>query len=81
MTEPMLTASEIGEYAYCRRSWWLHKVKGIDPRNAKELDEGTKAHVSHGRKVRWYTYAQQIALALLFLAVLLFLIWVLGVLR
>ena len=77
----MITASEIGEYTYCRRSWWFHRVKGIASGNAEALIEGMKAHVVHGRSVRMYRTMQRIALALLFLAAIFLTAWALGVAR
>ncbi len=77
----MLTASEIGEYAYCRRSWWFHRVKGIAPGNVDALAEGTKAHVAHGRSVRLYGMERRLALILLVLALILLSAWALGVVR
>jgi len=67
---PVFTASEIGQHAYCARSWWLGKVKGYVPTHTPELDAGRKAHEEHGRLVvrsrRW----QYLAYALLLLALL-----------
>ncbi len=77
----MLTASEIGEYAYCRRSWWFHRVKRIESRNLQAMSRGTEAHVAHGRNVRLYRMAWQVALLLLFLATLLLVAWALGMVR
>jgi hypothetical protein len=47
-----IRASELGEHAFCRRAWWLHHVRGVEPDNAVALAEGTAAHAVHGRTVR-----------------------------
>ena len=43
---PVITASEIGEYAYCAKAWQLRRA-GVAPRGA-QLDEGTAFHQQHG---------------------------------
>ena len=46
-----LRASEIGEYLYCRRAWWLHQVQGLVSANQPQLAAGTETHAGHGRLV------------------------------
>ena len=52
-----IRASEIGQYVFCPRAWWLGNVKGYRPVNEADLSAGTQAHVRHGRGVaalqRW----------------------------
>lgn len=48
----VLTASEIGSYLYCHRSWWLDKVGGYQPANAEEMEMGTWVHEEHGHDVQ-----------------------------
>lgn len=46
-------ASEVGEYAYCRRSWFL-SAHGVAP-GLKQIEKrhaGTKYHQKHGEQVR-----------------------------
>ena len=47
---PVIRASEIGSYLYCRRSWWYRK-QGLESENQAELAGGTELHRQHGRKV------------------------------
>lgn len=47
---PVIRASEIGSYLYCRRAWWYHK-QGMESENQVELAAGTELHRQHGRKV------------------------------
>lgn len=56
-----IRASEIGEYLYCRRSWWLQRVQGLASQNVRELAEGTEYHQAHGRSVQKAMWAQRIA--------------------
>lgn len=47
---PVIRASEIGSYLYCRRAWWYRK-QGVESENRAELAAGTELHRQHGRKV------------------------------
>lgn len=47
---PIIRASEIGSYLYCRRAWHYRK-RGVEPENQAELAAGTQLHQRHGRKV------------------------------
>jgi CRISPR/Cas system-associated exonuclease Cas4 (RecB family) len=47
---PIVRASDIGNYLYCRRAWWYRK-KGVQSENLAELAAGTELHYQHGRQV------------------------------
>ncbi len=65
---PILRASEIGEYVFCHRAWWLHQVAGIESANRAEMQAGVERHAAHGRTVQSVSMLQRVALALLALA-------------
>ena len=48
----ILRASEIGEYVFCHRAWWLDRVRGIESSNREQLDSGAAQHAAHGRAVQ-----------------------------
>ncbi len=48
----VLRASEIGEYVYCHRAWWLHHVQGIASAHRDEMHAGVARHQAHGRAVQ-----------------------------
>lgn len=48
----VIRASEIGEYVYCSRSWWLRRVMGRIPSDVTRLDRGVVLHRRHGRALR-----------------------------
>ena len=69
----VIRASEIGQYQYCARAWWLGSVMGVVSTNMRELAEGEVAHRRHGRAV-WASRALiilAVVLVLLALAALL----------
>ena len=47
----LIRASEIGEYAFCHRAWWLRVVEGRAPDNQRRLRAGSARHRRHGRMV------------------------------
>jgi len=69
-TSQVIRASELGEYAYCARAWWLGRVLGYRPMNLEKLAHGEAAHVLHGQEVVSSRRLQRWAYALLVLALL-----------
>jgi CRISPR/Cas system-associated exonuclease Cas4 (RecB family) len=47
----IVRASELGEYVYCARAWWLRHEQGVASRNLAALQSGSAAHDRHGRDV------------------------------
>ena len=47
----IIRASEIGEYVFCHRAWWLRHTRGLASANVRALAEGAAAHAGHGRRV------------------------------
>jgi hypothetical protein len=64
---PVIRASEIGNYLYCRRAWWYRK-QGFESENQAELSAGTRLHRRHGRKVLAAGLLRTAALGLVLLA-------------
>jgi CRISPR/Cas system-associated exonuclease Cas4 (RecB family) len=49
--EKLIRASEVGEYVYCARAWWLRRG-GVEPSRGREARAaGTAWHAEHGRGV------------------------------
>ncbi len=67
---PVIRASEIGSYLYCRRAWWYRK-QGIESENQAEMATGTELHRQHGRKVIAAGFLQTAGYILLAAAVVL----------
>ncbi len=40
MSYRVIEASEIVEYIYCRRGWWLQRIVGRESRNVRQLADG-----------------------------------------
>ena len=71
--QPMLTASEIGEYAFCAKAWKL-KREGVQP-DSPRLQAGTAYHRSHQAGLHWARLLRRLALAVLLLALAVALLW------
>ncbi len=67
---PIIRASEIGAYLYCRRAWWYRK-QGIESDNQAELATGTALHRRHGRQVIVAVFLRILGLLLLAAALIL----------
>ena len=48
---PVIRASEVGEYTYCARAWWLRRVVGLEPEGRERREWGATLHRRHGRAV------------------------------
>jgi hypothetical protein len=53
-SDRFISASELGEYAYCRRAWWLRAVRGVTTeRQGNRFSGGHAAHRRHAWSVWW----------------------------
>ena len=64
---PIIRASDIGTYLYCRRAWW-YKKQGMESANQAELAAGTEIHAKHGRQVLASSITRTVGLILLMVA-------------
>jgi hypothetical protein len=71
----LIRASEIGEYVYCRRAWWLGRVQGEASINVREMEAGAVAHTRHGQGLAAAGCLQSAAFVLFALAALTTLFW------
>jgi hypothetical protein len=53
---PLIRASELGQYSFCHRAWWLSNVKGLPSANQSSLNRGQQIHAQHARRVRAASY-------------------------
>lgn len=65
-----IRSSDIGNYLYCRRSWWYRK-NGTPSENQAELFAGTELHKKHGRQVLASLLTRTVGLILFLAAILL----------
>lgn len=61
---PVIRASEIGEYIYCARAWWLRRVAGLEPTGHERREYGSRLHRRHARSVVGSRLLLLLALAL-----------------
>jgi len=69
MSDKWVRASDISDYVYCGRSWWLQRVRGFASQNRRQLEAGSNYHRQHGRLLQRSVWARGLAYALLFLIV------------
>jgi hypothetical protein len=54
---PLIRASELAQYGFCHRAWWLGTVKALPSSSRAALARGTGQHRRHERQVfaaaRW----------------------------
>ena len=73
-----ISASQVGQYAYCARAWWLAIVEKHAPENPAVLNAGTQAHERHGWQLSLSQSAGKLALILAGIGLLLFVVWALA---
>lgn len=61
---PVIRASEISEYVYCARAWWLRRVAGLEPTGRERRETGSRLHRRHARSVAGSWLLLALALAL-----------------
>lgn len=49
---PLVRASDIGLSTFCRRAWWLARVRGAPHQRPALLAKGTLAHAAHGQRIQ-----------------------------
>ncbi len=75
----LIRASEISQYVYCNRAWWLRRVHGIRPGNEPLLAAGSAFHARHARSLGTSRLFRQVAIGLLLTAALILLYsWIVG---
>ena len=75
----MIRASEVGEYVYCARAWWLRREGVEQTRGHEARAAGTAWHLEHGRGVTTAARLRKLSAAASLLALLcalaLFALW------
>jgi hypothetical protein len=62
-----ISASEIGRYLYCNRSWGYQR-QGFQSANIQLFERGTEAHTRHGRQFQFAKRLRQLAVILFIFA-------------
>jgi hypothetical protein len=72
-----VTASQVGQYAFCARAWWLGTVEKREPAHHARLDAGQEMHERHGWNVALARVTRRLALLLTVSAALGLVVWAL----
>lgn len=78
MSDRVIRASEIGQYAYCARAWWMGSVEGLPSSHQREMAAGEATHQRHGQGVRTSIGLAGLAYAVLLLAVVVGIVWLIS---
>ena len=64
----LIRASEIGDFVYCRRSWFL-SAQGVNPglKQMEQRDAGIEYHQRHGEQVKSAQQLRSAGMLVLFL--------------
>jgi hypothetical protein len=77
-----VTASQVGQYAFCAHAWWLAAIEKREPAYQARLDAGQIAHERHGWDVTLARAGTRLALLLAAAAALALAAWaILGLFR
>ena len=69
-SDHIFRASEIGEYVFCHRAWWLHRVQGLESANRAQMQAGTAQHIEHGHAVQRADWMQRAAIIFFVVAII-----------
>jgi hypothetical protein len=75
-----VTASQVGQYAFCARAWWLGTVEKREPAHRARLDAGQVMHERHGWTIALARAGTRLALILVGAAALALAAWVILIL-
>ena len=70
MASDTIRASEVGNYLYCRRSWWYQR-QGVRSANTEQLARGDAAHAAYGREAQQAQRLRGLAFVLILIAAIL----------
>ncbi len=74
--DTFISASEIAEYLYCNRAWWL-KLKGFTNGNIENLAQGAAAHVQYSQQVEQVTRSEGLGKRILLIGIALLVVFIL----
>jgi hypothetical protein len=72
--DPVTNASELGEWSFCRRAWWLRHVCGLRSTALQALAQGRALHENHGRRASQAVSLERLARLVFVIAVALLLV-------
>ena len=75
MSDNLIQASEIGEYVYCNRAWWLNRIEQAQSVNHEAMMRGQRFHVAHREMVEKSNKTRRNAYVFMVPALLLLMYW------
>jgi len=74
---PLIRASELVQYGFCQRAWWLATVKKIPSQNPANLLRGSQQHIRHEGQVHRANLWQRVGFFLISSGAVLFILMLL----
>lgn len=69
----LIRASELAEFGFCERAWWLSNVQQVARQHQQHLERGQAVHIRHEQQVEAASRWSKISLGLFVSGGLLFL--------
>ena len=73
--DDFITASEIAEYLYCQRAWWL-KLKGFASGNKEILAQGAASHIQYSQQVAQVTRSEGLGKRIVLIGIALLIVFI-----
>jgi hypothetical protein len=70
-----ITASEIAEYIYCHRAWWL-KLAGYKSQNQDVLAQGSESHTQYSQQINRVTRLGRLGRTILLIGIGLLIVFI-----
>lgn len=76
MNKQFFSASQIADFVYCARSFYLKRKLGIGNLDSQDIKDGLLYHDRHGFKIATYNFLKKLILLIFFILVVALLLFI-----